>query len=464
MAFRESGILLLSFLFVCSVTVGIAAGVSGAERPVERGPTAQQMGGDAPTGLANQSIKETLEVDSSAFQRVLSGNTVNYRVKRVDGSTQTWGARYDSNGKVDELERGGFDSPDFTARTTETTAKSIADSNSTGTAARKAVSYGLMDVKGNKTSTKALAGTASTLSPQVQGPKTQSGSFDIDDDGSPDVLADIEGKDTDGDGTVDSQVKTVLQDIDDDGEMETVTSDITDINPFVTGVARLDTNDDGVEDTKLTVKAFDTDGDGRFDRRTKTLLTKRESEGNQTTFSESTTDIEPTDQVSVTWDLSGNGIPDVKLDLSARDTDDSGQFDTKSTTIHLNVDGEEGYETSTTSTGKVTPSLSLSIEVDTNNDGTPDTKATFTAEDSDQDGSYDTTTREILKDTDGDGKYDQTVSLVECERGFIQKEVCGGGFSNENDVISVLVAPANISRMGSIASIIGTLVQLARGS
>lgn len=407
----------------------------------------------------NSSVRQMISIaERSAVSGALSGRTVNIHVTLDNGSTATWGAKFSESGNVTAVQKGGFSTRHFDARTSEPTVRSIVASNASSQALTKAVTYDLLRVKGVGMTADAVTGIGSAVVSRAGKARTQSARVDVDDDGRDDAILEVEGQNKDRDATFESQVNTVLRDVDDDGEMETVSSTVADVKPSIQGIAKLDTNADKADDTVVSVRGTDPDADGTFDRRTKTKLADTNHDSQFDSISKAVDRISPARNVRAQWDLTEDGRPDVRVAVEGEDTDGDGRFDKKTTTVFLNIDGEPGFDTRSATTATVKPTLSMSAEFDTDDDGRPESTASLTGTDSDSDGTLDEKSTRVTEDTDGDGEPDRIVSQRECRRGFIKRRVCDGygGF------LGFFLAPKNLSRIGSLASILGALRELQK--
>lgn len=443
--------------FISLVVVGGVIGpivvVSGAadETPAAAGTALQET---QSTGDLNQSVQALANSTSnSRLAKALQGKQVNVQITHPDGTVVTKGITFGSGQDV-TVQEGGYSQPDVRASLSETALESIVASPNTMKALEKAIKYDLVSISATGTSDQlatALATSGVSLAGRSQIAVAR---VDLDDDPQPDAILEIDALRSDDDDEFDRLVRTVLRDLDDDGKMDTVTSEIRPVASTVTGSVDLDLNDDGTRDTLLRLTGEDTNTDGQLDTRTKTTLVDSRGDPQFDSFTETVEPITPSTEVTGDWDLDNDGTVSSRLTLIGMDTDGDDSFDQQTLTVELNLDDEPGFESTSSTTARINPTLSIAAEFDTDDDGTPDTKASLSASDSNDDGGLDTESVSVVNDTDGNGVYDNIVRRDEFRRGFL---------SNQGEPIQYLDSPKNLTIIGVMVSILSMLLQLVQG-
>lgn len=438
-------LVLLVLLFVSS---SIAQPVIGKALP-----TSQQLT-EEPDGELEESLLElATAAEASSIGNSLAGQQLTVHITMSDGSTVTRGITFDQTGDP-TIHESGFADPGLTAQLTEPTLESIATSPEPIIAVEKAIKYDLIALSADSPSNQVLT-TLGTQGITYGGQSSiMSASIDLDDDPHTDAILEIEGIDTNSDGEFDTLVRTVLRDTNNDGTLETITSERRPVATAVTGSVELDVSNDNVRDTLLRLTGTDTNTDGQLDRKRQITLADTHGDTQFDSFAETINTISSTRIVTGTWDLNNDGNVNARMEIEGVDTDDDTAFDRRILRIALNLDGQPGFESTSETTAQINPTLSISTEFDTNNDGTPDTKASLEASDANNDGGLDSQELAVVNDSDGDGVYDSVVHRNEFRRGFL---------ANTGDPIRYLDDPQNLTLIGVTASILSMLFQLVQG-
>lgn len=448
---HATGILVVLIVVLGGMAGAVGVGTDSAHAdspgPQTAAPVVQ------PTGDLNESV-ETLanSARDSRLATALQGKRVNVQVTRPDGTVITKGIEFGPGGDV-TVQRGGYQNPDLRASLAEATLESIAASPDSSKALEKAVKYDLLSISATGAGDQFITGLATTGVTLADRSRIASARIDLDDDPQTDAILEIEALRGEN-GEFDRLVRTVLRDVDDDGMMDTVRSETRPVASTVIGSVDLDLNDDGTRDTLLRLLGEDTNRDGRLDRRTKTTLVDTRGDPQFDSFSETVEPVAPTKEVVGEWDLNDDGTVSARLTLEGEDVNGDGGFDQQTLTVALNLDDQPGFESTSSTTARINPTLSIAAAFDTDGDGTPDTRATLSASDSNDDGALETESVSVVNDTDGDSVYDSVVRRDEFRRGFL---------SNQGEPIRYLDSPRNLTVIGVLASILSMLFQLVQG-
>lgn len=435
---------------------GMGGTAVAADDPLSSRSSAASSSGvtDQPDADINASLRQLASsARGSRLATVLEGKRVNVRVKRADGSTVTKGLSFEPGQGV-SVEPGGFSSPDLTTGLSAATLQSIAASPDSTRALEKALKYDLVTVRATGAGDRFITSLATQGTKLGGRSRIASARVDLDEDPQTDAILEIEALRADDGREFDRLVRTVLRDVDDDGKMDTVTSETRPIASTVMGSVDLDLNDDGTRDTLLRLTGEDTNADGQLDRQIKATLVDTRGDPQFDSFAETTEPVAPSTEVTAEWDLNDDGTVNARINIRGEDTDSDAAFDRQTLTIALNLDGEPGFESTSSTTARINPRLSISAEFDTDGDGTPDTRASLTATDSNDDGGLDSESVSVVNDSDGDGVYDTVVQRDEFRRGFI---------SNQGEPIRYLNDPGTLTVIGVLASILSMLLQLVQG-
>lgn len=176
--------------------------------------------------------------------------------------------------------------------------------------------------------------------------------------------------------------------------------------------ARIDIDDDPVTDAILEIEALDTTGDGEFDRLVRTVLRDIDNDGVMDTVTSETRPVAATVTGSVDLDLNNDGTRDTLLRLTGEDTNTDGELDERTKATLTDTRGDPQFDSFSETVEPIPPASSVKGEWDLNNDGTTNARLTIAGEDLDGDGSFDQQTLTIALNLDGEPGFESTSSTT----------------------------------------------------